>query len=184
MRVFLSVFIVSFLAATFAWADDDIGASVNTDDICSARPDLCGTSHKRTKRKRVRTVKKKKKTEAQAVEEDAFNDFFSSEMNEAEQPKRQVRKPSSLEAVRRRVSFSDYMNANSANPALNTRRSIYQDAFPNIVRTAVFSTSPEPEATTPSSTSAAPAAAPGAASENKPAAAPSSDKVVSGAAGN
>lgn len=165
MRLLTTFIIFGALAVSPAFANDELGSAVNTDDICEARPDICGATQKRTKKKRARatsSLKKKKKAEAQNINDEAFNDFFNDELEAAPpKPKKETmaaptptaatvtpasRQPSSFEpkAQRHRVSFSDYMNANANHPVLSVRRSQFQDAFPNVNRPATFTATTAP----------------------------------------
>lgn len=136
----------------------DIGSSVNTDDICSARPDLCQHRPSRNRRHRSKLTEEKRKKTALVEprkkvrklkddDEKFMRDFFSKEnddnslSDEIAQDPAETRKPSSISepsAARKKVSFSSYLNSNSNHPSLSMRYGGKQDAFQDVQRPSVL----------------------------------------------
>jgi hypothetical protein len=151
--------LLSFVVPLSAFGQD-IGSSVSTDDICSARPDLCQHRPSRNRKPRRAVTEEKKRRTVQALPEkrkkvrklkddDAnfMREFFSKEKedsafnDEIALDPAPARKPASVEGPstqRKKISFSSYLNSNSNHPSLSMRYGGRQDAFQDVQRPSVL----------------------------------------------
>lgn len=120
-------------------------SAVNTDDICSERPDLCGNSasssasmrNKHVRRAPTSQVECRKKGEPYNLEQASLpicgrsvNDSATGADSSG------VREPASVDISPRRISFTSYLNSNANHPAIGGRFGGKQEAFIPVERPA------------------------------------------------